>query len=604
MDAMDSFQPKRTKFMEDVVECTKYLGDPGSYTVATPREEAEALTGLPCLLFPNRKLGKGAYGTVFAGRWSDSGKALALKLTSLRVRDRSGRKTYRSPSDISPAIREALFGTLARSSTRIMASEDTRVLQLEEDHMGVYSIMPMGMMSLHQALYDFRSDPHFSRMSALWLLDCLRARVELHELSGGRVKYMDLKTQNFVLVPESGRLVAKMVDFGSCRLHTGPDVGEYVTVWYRAPELFMNDAIRPDSETEAIHACGEKTDVWSFGVMILEFWDCLHRINSNGDDAEYSLLRIARCIGPINIVDWPSLPVGFFPVANNVNKGLMANVAPWIDGLEAVMGTELILLLKRILSYEPSRRPTFAEILAHPYFQRLVALEAGRPTLPVPDFVMAREIEALVPVISGRSADTPPRQASRPAFGTLPDSSTRLWRAAIWSVGSQDVSPLAVLAGAEVLRNFAPEIRFNSMTLCWNACYSVGWALVSGEDVARRAFQIDELDHADACVNLAVAIGRTPSRFRRLMERIEEHQRELCRMYKASMAASSPGTASNLPFAVYFYDRLQESIGAPGPDLTAVLPKEFAGMVKLDVNNILTPDERLPLLVASSGGIC
>jgi len=169
------------------------------------------------------------------------------------------------------------------------------------------------------------------------------------------IMHRDLKPQN-LLVDKRG--ILKLADFGLARAFMIPIrqyTHEVVTLWYRAPEILL----------------GQKTyapavDIWSIGTIFVEM------VNQHplwpGDSEIDELFRIFKTLGTPDESVWPGVTTlpdykPHFPkwparsIASMVPR--LANDALAID------------LLSRMLQFQPSKRISAKQALAHPWFDDL-----------------------------------------------------------------------------------------------------------------------------------------------------------------------------------------------------------------------------------------
>ena len=217
-----------------------------------------------------------------------------------------------------------------------------------------------------------------------------------------KVMHRDIKPANLLLdtsaEEHSWRL--KITDFGLARLHDAPlrplglD-GPVVTAWYRAPELLLGATTH-----------GNPVDCWSAGCILGE---CLTghplfpgEVNEEGQVPKDQLLAIMKLLGPPSEAAWPSITalrhwraVRTWPeVSGTVNpivrnsssttaaagssstssnaQATAASSAGTPTKLEAKLmrscapppTTEILALLRGLLTYDPDRRMTADEALS------------------------------------------------------------------------------------------------------------------------------------------------------------------------------------------------------------------------------------------------
>jgi serine/threonine protein kinase len=183
-----------------------------------------------------------------------------------------------------------------------------------------------------------------------WMYQMIRGMDFCHRRG---IIHRDLKPQN-LLVSKDG--VLKIADFGLARAIMIPVrayTHEVVTLWYRAPEILLGQK-----------AYAPAVDMWSIGAIFAEM---VNRHPLWPADCEFDeLSRIFRTLGTPTESVWPGvskLPdwnasFGKWP-AKPLHK-----VCPRLD-------MEGLDLLSQLLAYDPSKRITARDAMAHAWFDDL-----------------------------------------------------------------------------------------------------------------------------------------------------------------------------------------------------------------------------------------
>jgi CTD kinase subunit alpha len=176
-------------------------------------------------------------------------------------------------------------------------------------------------------------------------LDYLHRRGVLHR---------DIKAAN-ILVSNTGQL--KLADFGLARFYAKRSKLDYtnrvITIWYRSPELLLG-------ETQY----GPAVDIWSAACVLVEIFT-RHAIFP-GDGGEINQLdKIYNVLGTPTIQDWPGIvDMQWFELLRPTERRPSTFEEKYKDRVSP-MAFEL---LQAMFLYDPTARPTAADVLEHPYF--------------------------------------------------------------------------------------------------------------------------------------------------------------------------------------------------------------------------------------------
>ncbi len=201
---------------------------------------------------------------------------------------------------------------------------------------------------------------------------------------GANILHRDLKPDN-VLVNEDCRI--KLCDFNLAALDEWPETEEGVAVspskktlnvvspYYRAPELVLRD-----------RNYGRPIDIWSVGCI---FGELLQNCNPNlyaprgplfkaHNRADAQLDAIFGLCGTPSESDVASVADDSWR-ASLAQRRISRPVAPALEARFAHVSEAARDLLARMLSFDPSQRPTAREALAHPFFATLHASRRRAP---------------------------------------------------------------------------------------------------------------------------------------------------------------------------------------------------------------------------------
>lgn len=176
-------------------------------------------------------------------------------------------------------------------------------------------------------------------------LDYLHRRGVLHR---------DIKAAN-ILVSNTGEL--KLADFGLARFYAKSSKLDYtnrvITIWYRSPELLLG-------ETQY----GPAVDIWSAACVLVEIFT-RHAIFP-GEGGEINQLdKIYNVLGTPTVQDWPGIvDMQWFELLRPTERKSSTFEEKYRDRVSP-MAFEL---LQAMFLYDPTARPTAADVLEHPFF--------------------------------------------------------------------------------------------------------------------------------------------------------------------------------------------------------------------------------------------
>ncbi|CCI42271.1 unnamed protein product [Albugo candida] len=298
-----------------------------------------------------RRLGNGSFGEVFLVRELSSGNLFASK--------RIGWTNCDSENDILPRFIVQEIEALRQLShpNVILRSIDCRADALSKQIIGLVDFIPDGPsvmlimeyveMDLHRILRRSarltESDVRFFVRMMLQGIACCHTRGILHR---------DLKPAN-LLVTSCGEL--KIADFGLATVFSPSNKRrsyshQVATRWYRAPELLFGSRQ---------YDCG--IDMWAIGAIFAEMLTAVPLFPGQNDLDQ--LYRVVQAYGDPE-KQWPD--VKLLPDYNKISFPvyaplLMRQIVP--EGAPVALD-----LLGRLLAFDPNKRISAQQALAHPFF--------------------------------------------------------------------------------------------------------------------------------------------------------------------------------------------------------------------------------------------
>jgi len=165
-------------------------------------------------------------------------------------------------------------------------------------------------------------------------------------LHSHRIVHRDVKPQN-ILVSNSGTL--KIADFGLARIYDFNALltSTVVTLWYRSPEVLLGTSY------------ATPVDLWSCGCIFAELFT--RKPLFPGQYEVDQLAKIFAVLGTPPENEWPE--------DSSVLRNSFAYCRPRnFSEIIPEMDPDARDLLEKMLMFDPKKRLTAAEALAHPYF--------------------------------------------------------------------------------------------------------------------------------------------------------------------------------------------------------------------------------------------
>ncbi|XP_068678311.1 mitogen-activated protein kinase 1-like [Montipora capricornis] len=285
-------------------------------------------------------IGEGAYGMVCSALDNATGQRVAIKKISPFEHQTYCQRTLREIKILRRFKHENIIGIMdIIRAPNIDDMKDVYIVQslMETD---LYKLLKTQKLSNDHACY--------------FLYQILRGLKYIHSAN---VLHRDLKPSNLLL---NTTCDLKICDFGLARVadpdhdHTG-FLTEYVaTRWYRAPEIMLNSK----GYSKAI-------DIWSVGCILAEMLS-----NRPLFPGKHYLDQLNHILGVLGSPSQEDLQC----IMNEKARSYIQSLAykpnvPW-ERIFANADRKALDLLDKMLTFNPDRRITIEEALAHPYLEQ------------------------------------------------------------------------------------------------------------------------------------------------------------------------------------------------------------------------------------------
>lgn len=294
---------------------------------------------------PLKKLGHGAYGVVCSAMDTRRDTKVAIKKVQ---------GTFHDLIDAKRILREIKLLRHFRHEN-VCSVVDLAASPANVPFEDLYIVMDFMETDLHKIIYskNVLSDEHIQYFA----YQILKGLKYIHSAN---VLHRDLKPSNLLL---NSNCDLKICDFGLARGFNDAgvnDLTEYVvTRWYRAPEVMCS-----------CQDYGTAVDVWAVGCILAE----LHGRKPlfPGENYIKQMNLIFSVLGTPEPEDFAFITN---PKALAYLRGMEKHPKVPLSTLYPQASPNALDLMSRMLEFNPKRRITVAEALAHPYFEKLHDIE-------------------------------------------------------------------------------------------------------------------------------------------------------------------------------------------------------------------------------------
>ncbi|CAG9322854.1 unnamed protein product [Blepharisma stoltei] len=322
-------------------------------------------------------IGSGAYGVVVSARDTTTGERVAIKKIE---------KAFEHPTFTKRTLRELKILRLL-DHENIMKVRSILLPSNRDDFEEIYVICELLETDLSSIIKSPQSitDEHCQ----FFLYQIL---IGVKYMASACILHRDLKPRNLLV---NSNCDLKICDFGLARPYinnlriTSAQMTDYVaTRWYRAPEVLL-----------ACRKYSSAMDMWSVGCIFAEL--LLRRPLLPGNDSNHQLELIFNLLGTPNDEDIEAIP-------NQKSKEKLATFSRREGkSLQVVFrnsNPDAVDLLKRMLVFNPDKRISVEDALAHPYLSTFHCEEDEPVSDPVSIFdfqfeeqnLSIRELKSLI----------------------------------------------------------------------------------------------------------------------------------------------------------------------------------------------------------------
>lgn len=287
-----------------------------------------------------KELGSGAYGVVQLIQFKD-GQKFAVKKMDLRNLHYDIGITQSSLLDIDSLLR-------LQKSPDVIHVEG--VCHDRKQHISL--IMEPANSNLRTFILNKSVEERLKLLPTL-MVAMVRTAALSESLS---IAHFDIKPQNVLVITTPTETRFKVTDFGLARITIGHEfvpTNVLYTLWYRPPE-YLGTTSR---ETFNIFA----GDIWAIGVTLLEYIIKDSPFAGNNPTEVMSEIRFGSTQKAMKLAQfYPAVNNGTVTGETEVNRLIQDKLTP---AQHAMINSNLIIILSKMLSLNPKNRPTGIEIL-------------------------------------------------------------------------------------------------------------------------------------------------------------------------------------------------------------------------------------------------
>ncbi|XP_068649779.1 cyclin-dependent kinase F-4-like [Aristolochia californica] len=277
-----------------------------------------------------KEVGDGTFGSVWRAMNKQTGEIVAIK--------KMKRKYY--------SWEECMNLREVKSLRKMNHPNIVKLKEVIRENDILYFVFEYMECNLYQLMKD-RGKLFSEAEVRNWCFQVFQALAYMHQRG---YFHRDLKPENLLVT----RDVIKIADFGLAREVTSePPYTEYVsTRWYRAPEVLLQASIY-----------GSAVDMWAMGAIMSELFT-LRPLFPGSNEAD-EIYKICSVIGSPDQNSWAE----GLQLANGIQYQFPQFASVHLSILIPSASEDAISLISSLCTWDPTKRPTAAEALQHPFFQ-------------------------------------------------------------------------------------------------------------------------------------------------------------------------------------------------------------------------------------------
>ncbi|GAB6027811.1 hypothetical protein CHUAL_002041 [Chamberlinius hualienensis] len=323
-----------------------------------------------------RELGDGTYGQVVLGINKQTGDKVAIK--------RMKRKYY--------SWEECMELREVKSLKKLSHANVIKLKEVIREDGTLYFVFEYMKENLYQLMKNRDNKPFPESVIRNIMYQVLQGLAFMHKHG---FFHRDMKPENLLC---NGSDVVKIADFGLAReVRSQPPYTDYVsTRWYRAPEVLLRSTYY-----------SSPIDLWAVGCITAELYT--FRALFPGSSEIDEIFKVCSILGTPSKTDW----LEGHQLAAAMNFKFPHFTESPMSQLIPNASKEALILMKDMLKWNPSKRPTAVQALRYPYFQ-------VSPKVSYPSHMVEASTAAIVPL-------SQPKAVELRLESSLPSSGRKRW---------------------------------------------------------------------------------------------------------------------------------------------------------------------------------